>query len=95
MWMEKIIAEKEWEKMADIINFSLKYIKDHYQQVMKETQELRDKLKQQREMAKKTEEEMLRKEKKEKGELSDDEEELLDLPKTTKEPKKRQKRLRI
>lgn len=84
MWMEKIITDKEWEKMADIINFSLKYIKDHYQQVMKETQELREKLKQQREAAKKSEEEALKREKKDKGEITDDEEELLDLPKDNK-----------
>jgi hypothetical protein len=52
LWMEKLIKDNQWEKVGDIINFAIKYLKDNYTKVVEETKERREKLKEQREKQK-------------------------------------------
>jgi len=47
-WMEKLILNKKWRNTNDIINFSLKYFKDNYEQVLKSIEERRARLKSER-----------------------------------------------
>ncbi|MCP4763963.1 MAG: hypothetical protein GY870_19480 [archaeon] len=45
LWLDKMVLEdKLWLKNSDIINFSLKYFKDHYEEILEEIKEQRKKL---------------------------------------------------
>ncbi|MHA1821385.1 MAG: hypothetical protein ACTSVC_12995, partial [Promethearchaeota archaeon] len=44
LWMEKLVQEKKWHRVADIVNFSIKYFKDNYDRVVNETKERIEKL---------------------------------------------------
>ena len=44
IWIEKLIDKREWGTFSDIINFSLKYMKDHYGQVLEESKIIKQKL---------------------------------------------------
>lgn len=48
-WMEKLILDKKWQNPNDIINFTLKYFKDNYDQVLKSIEERKARLKHERE----------------------------------------------
>jgi Arc/MetJ-type ribon-helix-helix transcriptional regulator len=45
VWMEKLISKGDWSTFSDLINFSLKYVKDHYDQVSEESKAIKKKLK--------------------------------------------------
>ena len=53
LWMEKLVSDKEWDKVSDIINFSIKYLKDNYINVIDSAKERRKKLKEIREQREK------------------------------------------
>ncbi|MHA2050907.1 MAG: hypothetical protein ACW986_14945, partial [Promethearchaeota archaeon] len=38
-WIERIVTENKWENYSDLINISLKYFKDHYQEIMDEVEQ--------------------------------------------------------
>lgn len=40
-WAENIIKEEKWEGISDLINVSLKYFKDNYQEIIKEIKKIR------------------------------------------------------
>jgi hypothetical protein len=44
LWMEKLVKRKKWKKITDLLNFSVKYVKDNYDKVMEESKEARKKL---------------------------------------------------
>ncbi len=48
LWMEKMVNEKEWDNLTDIINFAVKYLKDNYSTVLSEVEKQRQKLKAER-----------------------------------------------
>ncbi len=48
LWMEKLVHEKEWNNLSDIINFAIKYLKDNYSSVLSEVEKQRQKLKAER-----------------------------------------------
>jgi Arc/MetJ-type ribon-helix-helix transcriptional regulator len=48
LWMEKMVKDKEWDNMADIINFAVKYLKDNYSEVLSDVEKQRQKLKAER-----------------------------------------------
>ncbi len=53
-WTKKIMKEKHWENLSDIINFSLKFFKDHYDDVILIVKEEREKKKKAYKRKKKT-----------------------------------------
>lgn len=55
LWLEKMVQTSEWERVSDMINFSVKYFKDNYQKILKETADKREELKKLREKRKKEE----------------------------------------
>ncbi len=34
LWMEQMVAKQDWDKIEDVINFSLKHLKQNYQEIM-------------------------------------------------------------
>lgn len=40
-WAENIVKEEKWEGISDLINVSLKYFKDNYQEIIKEIKKIR------------------------------------------------------
>ena len=65
-WAENIVKEEKWEGISDIINVSLKYFKDNYQEIIEEIKKIRrEKLEKRKvyEKAKKEAEEELTEEK--------------------------------
>ncbi|MFX1387416.1 MAG: hypothetical protein ACFE9M_09390 [Promethearchaeota archaeon] len=40
-WAEDIVKQDKWEKISDLINVSLKYFKDNYNEIIKEIKKLR------------------------------------------------------
>ncbi len=44
IWMEKLIEKKKWNTFSDIINFGVKYMKDHYDKVIQESKITKKKL---------------------------------------------------
>ncbi|MBA7529220.1 hypothetical protein ES705_21414 [subsurface metagenome] len=65
-WAENIIKEEKWEGISDLINVSLKYFKDNYQEIIEEIKKIRrEKLEKRKvyEKAKKEAEEELTEEK--------------------------------
>lgn len=49
IWMEKLVEEKKWQNFHDIINFSIKYLKDNYDQVINYAEKRREQLQKERE----------------------------------------------
>jgi hypothetical protein len=47
-WMEKLINDKEWTNVKDIVNFALKYFKDNYDDVIKYAEKRRERLNKER-----------------------------------------------
>ena len=48
VWMEKLVRDKKWGDIKDMINFSIKYLKDNYEEVMSGIEKQREKLKRER-----------------------------------------------
>jgi len=49
-WMEGIVKENKWDNFSDLINISLKYFKDHYEEIMAEVEQKKlDKLERRKE----------------------------------------------
>jgi len=44
IWLEELIDNKEWVTFSDLINFSLKYMKDNYEKVIQESKITKKKL---------------------------------------------------
>jgi Arc/MetJ-type ribon-helix-helix transcriptional regulator len=44
-WMEDLVREKKWGNVADIINFSVKYLKDNYSSIIDSIEERKKQLK--------------------------------------------------
>lgn len=40
-WAEKMIKEEKWENLSDVVNVSLKYFKDHYNEIIEEIKKIR------------------------------------------------------
>ncbi len=41
IWLDQLIEKKEWGSFSDVINFSLKYMKDNYDKVLRESKTAR------------------------------------------------------
>jgi hypothetical protein len=50
VWMEKLVRDKKWGDIKDMINFSIKHLKDNYDEVMLGMEKRKDKLKHERAM---------------------------------------------
>lgn len=49
-WIEGIVKENKWDNFSDLINISLKYFKDHYEEIMAEVEQKKlDKLERRKE----------------------------------------------
>jgi len=53
-WARNILDDQNWESISDVVNFSLKYLKDHYKNIIETTKKERIKKKKEYEKKKKT-----------------------------------------
>jgi len=44
IWMDNLIEKKEWQNFGDLMNFSLKHLKDHYDRALEESKIIRKQL---------------------------------------------------
>ncbi len=80
IWMDKLVESQEWGTFSDLVNFSLKYMKDHYQNVIEESKITKRKLQELKQKKKKEANEKAKKaEEKRKEELEQIEDSLYDL----------------